>query len=234
VSKPRTRILLVDHRETIRAGVAMLIDSWPGMSVERQSGDADDAFQHAVAHQPDVILLMLDLRGTMNGLELLSRLADVTDEQTRVIVLITAGDTEAQLRAIELGASGLVFTESAPDELRRAIERVAAGHSWFQRPTHLAPSTRRPREQTTRGVEALRLDSLTERQREVAGLVCLGLKNKDIAERLCIRETTVRHHLSAIFVALDVANRFELVIFLYRHRFLDASMPFRTATAAVQ
>jgi DNA-binding NarL/FixJ family response regulator len=65
--------------------------------------------------------------------------------------------------------------------------------------------------------EEERIAALTKREREVITLVGEGLRNKQIAERLYISEATVRHHLTAIFAKLDVADRFELVIYAYRY-----------------
>ena len=65
--------------------------------------------------------------------------------------------------------------------------------------------------------EASRIESLTDREREVIRLIGEGLKNKQIAERLSISEATVRHHLTSIFAKLDVEDRFELVVYAYRH-----------------
>ena len=65
--------------------------------------------------------------------------------------------------------------------------------------------------------EKAKIATLTEREREVIEQVCRGLKNKQIAERLFISDTTVRHHLTSIFSKLDVSDRLELVIYAYRH-----------------
>ena len=65
--------------------------------------------------------------------------------------------------------------------------------------------------------DAAKIASLTEREREVVTLMSQGLRNKHIAERLGISETTVRHHLTSIFAKLGVTDRLELVIYTYRH-----------------
>jgi DNA-binding NarL/FixJ family response regulator len=70
-------------------------------------------------------------------------------------------------------------------------------------------------------IELAKVDLLTEREREVIELVCEGLKNKEIADRLFISLTTVRHHLTSIFGKLQVASRFELIIFAYRHKLVN-------------
>jgi len=70
---------------------------------------------------------------------------------------------------------------------------------------------------------ARKIAKLTKREHEVIGLVAEGLKNPEIAERLCISSATVRHHLSAIFGKLDVADRFKLIVFAFRHGLADIS-----------
>jgi len=65
--------------------------------------------------------------------------------------------------------------------------------------------------------EVSKIAALTSREREVIELVGEGLKNKQIAERLFISETTVTHHLSSVFSKLDVSDRLELIIYAFRH-----------------
>ena len=78
----------------------------------------------------------------------------------------------------------------------------------------------RPKRRKVVDAGTMKILSLTEREREVATLLCDGLKNKEIGKKLFISETTVRHHLTSIFAKLEVSNRFELIIFLYKQKFV--------------
>jgi DNA-binding NarL/FixJ family response regulator len=114
---------------------------------------------------------------------------------------------------------GIVKKEKAAEVLISAIERVHAGEAWLD-PSLMAgvltEMTRSSRGKKT-DPEADKIAALTNREREVIALVGEGIKSKEIAGRLFISETTVRHHLTSIFDKLGVADRVELLIYAYRH-----------------
>jgi DNA-binding NarL/FixJ family response regulator len=171
----------------------------------------------ATRERPEIILLDLDL-GADNGLDLLPDLL-ATAPGSRVILLTGVRDPELHYRAVRLGAMGVVLKEQAVDVLVTAIEKVHAGEAWLD-PSLTArlltgmSGARRAEETNT---EAAKIATLTERERDVIGLICEGLPNKQIGQRLHISETTVRHHLTSIFDKLGVESRLELVIYAYRH-----------------
>src|SRR5262245_48011590 len=152
-----------------------------------------------------------------------------TAPETRILVLTGVRDAEAHRQAIRHGALGLVFKEKAVETLLEAITRVRAGEVWLE-PTMIARvlgDLTRPQPSPRFSPETAKIARLTEREREVIALVGEGLRNKYMAERLCISEATVRHHLTAIFAKLDVSDRFELAIYAYQHGLAKppASMP---------
>jgi DNA-binding NarL/FixJ family response regulator len=114
---------------------------------------------------------------------------------------------------------GLVLKEKPGDVLLKAIERVHAGEIWIDRTVIASVITEMTRHSNgeEQDSEEYKINSLTAREREVVTLVGEGLKNRDIAARLFISETTVRHHLTSIFDKLGVSDRFELAIYAYRH-----------------
>jgi DNA-binding NarL/FixJ family response regulator len=217
--RPPIRILLVDDHAMVRAGLRILIDSWPGMIVVGEAGDSRDALEIATRELPDIVLLDLGLEDGA-GMDLLSRLFSVLGKG-RVLALSGSKDSELHHRAVRLGVMGVVLKDKTAEELRRAIEKVHAGEVWLDRrlTAMVISGISRGAQPNKDAGEASRLDSLSERERDVAVLVCEGLKNEDIGERLFISETTVRHHLTSIFSKLGVSRRFELVIYLYRQNF---------------
>ena len=116
---------------------------------------------------------------------------------------------------------GLVRKEQAAEVLVQAIEKVHAGEVWLETSmvtralAEMAGQRAVGEEQTD--PEAARIARLTAREREVIGLIGEGLYNKQIAKHLSISEATVSHHLTSIFAKLGLANRFDLVIYAYRH-----------------
>jgi two-component system, NarL family, nitrate/nitrite response regulator NarL len=208
------RILLVDDHAVVRAGLRMLLESQPGLTVSGEAATRAEALEHAAATSPDIILLDLDL-GTDSGLDLLPALRTAAPD-ARVILLTGLRDTEQHRRAVRLGAMGLVRKEQAFGVLLTAIAKVAAGEAWLDPAmvasvlTELAHAVGQP------DPEAIKLARLTNREREVIALICEGLPNKQIGQRMAISEATVRHHLTSIFDKLGVTSRLELVIYAYR------------------
>jgi DNA-binding NarL/FixJ family response regulator len=212
------RVLLIDDQAIVRSGLRLLIESRPGLKVAGEAGNRADALKLASREQPDVIVLDLDL-GQDNGLALLPELLGVAKD-AHVIVLTGIRDVEKRDRTIELGAKGVVLKENGAGELLNAIEKVhRTGEYWFERGAAgrlLGKKTARAGERQV-DPEAAKIATLTEREREVVALIGEGLKNKRIADRLFIEPTTVSHHLTSIFNKLGVSDRFELMIYAYRH-----------------
>jgi len=211
------RILMIDDHAFLRAGLRMIIESHIGMVVVGEAENRRESLA-AIAHEtPDIILLDLDL-GDENGLDLLPELITAAPD-ARIILLTGLRDPEVQRRAILLGAMGLVTKQKAADTVIRAIEKVYAGEVWLDRAMIASILNDRvnPNIAPEQNVEAPRIAKLTERKREVIGLIGEGIKNRQIAERMYISEATVRHHLTSVFAKLGVTDRFELVIYAFQH-----------------
>jgi len=210
------RILVVDDHAVVRAGLRLLLEGHPRCEVVAEAADPDSALQQAASDTVDLVLLDLDL-GDRSGLEILPLFAEEAPH-VKVLVLTGVRDPEVQRRAIALGAMGLVQKEQAGEVLLKAVECVHAGEVWLDRSTmatvlaEMQRSASGPRQNP----DEERNTTLTVREREVVALMCEGLRNRQIAERMFIGESTVRHHLTSIFGKLEVADRLELVIYAYR------------------
>jgi two-component system, NarL family, nitrate/nitrite response regulator NarL len=215
------KVLLIDDHAMFRTGLRLAIESQPGISVVAEAANRAEALAAAARESPDIILLDLDL-GDESGSELLPELI-ANGHAGRVILLTGLRDPEAHRQAVRMGAVGLVLKEHAMETVLKAIEKVYAGEAWLDR-TMIATILRertRPEAANGRGVEAIKIATLTEREREVISLIGEGLKNREIAERMYISEATVRHHLTSIFNKLGVADRLELVIYAYQHQLAE-------------
>lgn len=211
------RILLIDDHTVMRLGLRMLIENQQGLKVVGEASGRADALELAQREQPDVILLDLGLPGT-DGISLIPELQAVAKE-ARILVLTGVLEPEAHKRAIHLGAVGVVLKEKAPEVLIKAIEKVHEGEMWLDRAmvANVIRTPSRFRDAKKEDPEATKIATLTEREREVIALVGEGLRNKQIADRLFISEGTVRNHLTTVFSKLEVSDRFELLIYSYRH-----------------
>jgi two-component system nitrate/nitrite response regulator NarL len=226
------RVLLIDDHALVRACLRMLIESHPGLRVVGEAAVPPDALAAAVQEHPDIILLDLDL-GETNGLDLIPSLRSAVPE-AHVVVLTGVRDPALHREAVRLGAVGIVLKEKAADVLFQAIAKVHGGGIWLDSVLVagvLGEMTRLGGSPTT-DPETTKISSLTAREREVIDLIGQGLKNQVIADRLCISEATVRHHLTSIFAKLSVVDRLELVVYAYRHG-LACFMPHRCPAQSV-
>jgi DNA-binding NarL/FixJ family response regulator len=212
------RVLLVGDHTVVRVGLKLLIESYPDMTVVGQTGTNGDAVAVANNAQPNIILVDVT-NGTDAELTCLPKLLSAARE-ARALVL--TGEVEAKInhRAVELGAMGVIQKTKDPDILIKAIRKVHSGEAWLDRVTTASVLTELSRRSSREDRDRSESDDialLTKRERDVINLVAQGLKNRQIAERLSISDITVRHHLTSIFGKLGVADRFELIIYAYRH-----------------
>ena len=211
--------MLIEDDELTRLGLRTQISKDRGLKVVGEAAGREEAIRVCRETQPDIILLDLNL-GEESGIDLLPELLAAT-ATARVIIVTAVRDLEAHREAISKGAAGLILKQDSVEHVTRAVKQVYNGDVWFNRSMMLKVIEGMARAGQVRGAdpEAAKIETLTEREREVILLVGEGLKNKQIAERLrpIVTETTVRHHLTSIFAKLEVSDRLELVIYAYKH-----------------
>ena len=213
----RIRVGIIEDHAIFRSGIRVLLASQHGIEVVGDAIDRKGAFELAHRESPDIFLVDIHL-ATESAVDFLEELLAFSGGKA---ILLTGIDSEEEIqRAIEAGASGLVYKGEEPELLFRAIERVHAGEAWLSR-SLLSSALRRLRtrrsDKTKNDPDIAKLAKLTAREREIAALVTSGLSRKKIAEKLFVSECTVRNHLTSIFGKLEVANQLELVFFAQRH-----------------
>ena len=212
------RILVVDDQELVRAGIRMICESEPGLSVVGEAADGSEALAMVTSARPDVVLMDVEMP-VMDGLTATSRLT--ATHPARVLILTTFERDDYIFSALEAGASGFLLKNAPPEELVAAIKVVASGAAL------LAPSvTRRVIEAVVDGRAAPRtppaaLAGLTEREREVLRAVGRGLSNAEVATELFIGEATVKTHVSNVLTKLGLRDRVQAVVFAHHHGLVD-------------
>jgi DNA-binding NarL/FixJ family response regulator len=205
------RALIADDDALVRLGLTDLLDGDPGIEVVAQASDGLHAVELATAHRVDVALV--DVRmPRMDGITATARLRALP-HPPRVITLTTFDLDEYVYDALAAGADGFLLKDTDPAEILRAVHLVAAGSAM------LHPSAARrliDRYHRSGGPQATaaraRLDRLTPRERDVLTLLARGETNADIADRLGVRESTVKAHVSRILTALEVTNRVQAAL----------------------
>jgi len=207
------RVLIADDQALVRAGLASILGSEPGIEVIGEAADGEEAVARAERLGPDVVLM--DIRMPVcDGIEATRRLLAARPPGPRVLILTTFGDDEYVYAALTAGASGFLLKNAPPEQLIDAIRVLAAGEAL------LAPSvTRRLIEAFARlGPSAsppTGLDELTPRELEVLSLLGRGLSNAEIAAALVVERSTVKTHVNRILTKLELRDRAQAVVAAY-------------------
>ena len=202
------RILSVDDHPVFSEGLSTIIASQPDMLLVGQAANAVEAVAEFRRLLPDITLMDLSLPGT-NGTD---TLIAIRGEFPRArIVMLTTSDTEGEIqRALRAGASGYVLKSMPKNELLAVIRAVHAG------------KRRIPPEVAARLAEHLGDEDLTARELEVLRLIKDGYRNKQIADRLAIAETTVNFHIKNLVSKLGANDRTHAVMIALRRGLLEA------------
>ncbi|MDT0270773.1 response regulator transcription factor [Streptomyces sp. DSM 44915] len=213
---PEIRVLLADDQLLVRSAFAMLISATPGMTVVGEAGTGRQAVALAGATPADLVLM--DIRmPDLDGIEA-TRLI-VADERLaalRVLVLTTYDTDEYVVEALRAGASGFLVKDTRPADLLDAIRTVTAGEALLSPgPTArlIARVLRAPEPPPAPPAGAL--GGLTDRERQVLGLIGRGLNNAEIASTLRLSPLTVKTHVSRVLGKLAARDRAQLVIAAY-------------------
>ena len=213
------RVLITDDDALVRAGLALMLGGATGLDVVGEAGNGREALERVRAGDVDIVLM--DLRmPVMDGIEATRRLRDLP-EAPKVLVLTTFDADDYVVRALAAGADGFLLKDTPPPQIVDAIEKVVAGEPM------LSPSiTQQLIRQVTdgsgdggaddRAAEAARLvETLTERELEVALAVGQGRSNAEIAETLFMSLATVKAHISHLFTKLGATNRVQVAITMH-------------------
>jgi len=220
MSGERIRILIADDHAVLRAGLRMLLEAQPDMTVVGEAADGEETIALTERLAPDLVLLDITMPG-VGGLEALRQIKTAHPD-TKVLVL-TMHDDEGYLRQVlEAGGSGYVLKRAADTELLSAIRAVHTGGT-FLHAEHirilLESAPDREGEQQEEGDDSY--ERLSQREREVLRLIALGYTNRQAAEQLYLSVKTVETYKARLMSKLGLHSRAELVRYALRKGLLS-------------
>ena len=208
-----TRVLVIDDHPLFRRGVSQLLGLQPGFSVIAEAASGQEGLALAKEHDPDLILLDLNMKG-MNGIDTLRAMRDA-DIDARIIILTVSNAPEDLIAAIRAGSDGYILKDNDPADILTLICNAMSGQ------TAISP------ELTTLLASALRHETVVETrshagltERELAILKCLaaGKSNKLIGRELDIMESTVKVHIRNLLKKLKFRSRVEAAVWAVENR----------------
>ncbi|MFG2391907.1 response regulator [Streptomyces lavendulae] len=211
----RIRVLLVDDHQVVRRGLRTFLELQEDIEVVGEAADGEEGIARAEELRPDVILMDVKMPGT-DGIEALRRLRGLANP-ARVLIVTSFTEQRTVVPALRAGAAGYVYKDIDPDALAGAIRSVHAGHVLLQ--PEVAEALLAAQDDQPAG--AGRPGALTDREREVLGLIADGRSNREIARALVLSEKTVKTHVSNILMKLDLSDRTQAALWAVRHGLAD-------------
>ena len=209
IDTKRISIVIADDHAIFRDGLRKLLEMESQFELVGEASDGVEAIELVGRLSPDVMLLDVNMP-RLGGLDALAEIMKASPE-ARIIILAASVDRREIIKALRLGARGIVLKTAATELLYKCIQAVVAGEVWVGR------------ESVPKLVDALEeFDvpksrrfsnaNLTERERQIVEAIAGGASNRDVAQALSVSEQTVKNHLSRIFEKCGVSNRTELAV----------------------
>lgn len=204
-------VLIVDDDPFVRRGVTDIFAKTPDISVVADVEDGDQVPAAVTAFRPHVVLMDLQMR-RVGGLDSTRELMTLT-HPPKVIAMTAMDVDDLVIRAIEAGAHSFLSKSEAPETFHQSVRAVASGNTLFSEDslrkivaTSVLPTA----------PKSMSMDVLSPRERDVLRILATGSTNADISSELYLSETTVKTHISGIFVKLGVRNRVEAALAAFR------------------
>jgi DNA-binding NarL/FixJ family response regulator len=208
-------VVIADNQPLSLSGIRSAVADESDIRILAECENSERLVDAVRNHAPDVLLVSAEI--LCEELGALEQLVTEIDE-TRVIVVTNRKDPGFLEGALRCGAKGVFHREWPVQEIPTAIRKVTNGGVWLEHDAAERVLEQALARRKDPDADELRIASLTHREHEVIGLICEGLRNKEITDRLHISQATVSHHLTSIYRKLEVSDRTSLVIYAVKNR----------------
>jgi two-component system, NarL family, response regulator LiaR len=206
------KILLVDDHKIVRQGVRAYLQTLADIQVIAEADSGTEAVRAVEQHQPDVVLMDLEMPGELDGIAATRQIRKLRPE-TQVIVVTSHHQDEYIFPAVRAGAISYLLKDVEPDELATAIRKAANGEAVLDSRVALRLLLEL---QGLRHDEVNPFTELSEREFEVLRLIAAGKSNAEIAAGLVIGESTVKTHIGNLLRKLHLEDRTQAAVYAWQ------------------
>ena len=211
----KIKVLIADDHSLIRKGLEQVLELENDIEVIGEASNGKEEVEQAMKLNPDVVLMDINMP-VQNGVYAIRELKE-KGCPARIIVLTIHDDREYLVEAIRIGAAGYIMKDADVDHLIKAIRDVYRGDTYIQ-PNLTSSLIKDYDKMTYQSVKRqFEENNLTQREIEVLMLIADGKNNREIADELYISEKTVKNHVSNIFKKIDVSDRTQAAIYVFKN-----------------
>lgn len=210
------RVVIVDDHGLFRNGLKLLLGTTNQIQVAGEAANGIEFLELLNTIEPDVVLMDIDMPG-MDGIEA-TRRALAMKPSLKIITLSMFGEDEYYYQMIEAGVKGFLLKNSELNELKQAIQQVAAGRTYFSEELLL---NMLKNIKTVNVAEKQGHVNLSDREIEVLQQICKGLSNNEIADALHISKRTVDKHRANLLEKTNCRNTASLVMYALKHKLIE-------------
>lgn len=210
----KVRVLIADDHTLFREGLRQLLEMEKDLEVVGEADDGLTAIARTREIKPDVVLMDINMP-VVGGVAAIEQLATEMPD-AGIIALTMHRQDQYVFEAMRAGARGYLLKDAKPTDLVFAIRMVARGASLID-PRMTTSVLKEFRRLASQAEEQQGVSGLTPKEVEILKLLAMGLSNKEIGQRLCLAEKTVKNYLSTIFQKLQITDRVQAAIYALRH-----------------
>jgi len=207
------QVIVVDDHDLVRMGLVRLLGDADGIEVIKEGASGEDAIRLAKEHEPDVIMMDVRMPG-IGGIEATRKIHRQFPD-IRIIAVTACGDDPFPARLLQAGAAGYLTKGASSEEMVLAVRTVVAGQKY------LAPNVAQKLALQNVGAGGSPFSELSDREMQIATMICSCKKVQEISDKLCLSPKTVNTYRYRIFDKLSISSDVELTHLAIRHGILE-------------